>query len=153
MNKYKQKLISFAAAAAMLISALPVQVGAVNNTTDAANYYYAIDENSTWVPSDGVKVEKAETAVTITSETAEGFAYLELPDEVPNSGSINVNFTFTFDVESKKTTISLLPEIPTIDTSKDASIRENDYFLIFKEDVYKRQVVYSSSSIISSAVP
>lgn len=145
MNKYKQKLISFAAAAAMLISALPVQVGAVNRTDDAENYYYAIDESSTWTLN-SCEISKSGTSVTITS-TFDGFAYLALPGEVPTEGSIDIDFKYMFDgTEITGSAISLLPSQPTIDDAKYESFRNKEYVGIEKDNANKLNATTSGSN-------
>ena len=130
MNKYKQKLISFAAAAAMLVSALPVQVGAVNRTDDAENYYYAIDGTEDWTKSsNAVEVISAGTTVTLTGNTesddsATGNAYFKLPGNPPTSGNVTFSFTYTCSAgengtRSSFSLVNMLPNNIDIDTAKD----------------------------------
>ncbi len=130
MNKYKQKLISFAAAAAMIVSALPVQVGAVNRTDDAENYYYAIDGTEDWTKSsNAVEVISAGTTVTLTGNTesddsATGNAYFKLPGNPPTSGNVTFSFTYTCSAgengtRSSFSLVNMLPNNIDIDTAKD----------------------------------
>ena len=103
----------------MLISALPVQVGAVDSTENVEGYYYAIDGKETWMTTnDDISVESNGTSVTV-SETGndKGSAYIALPGNLPSNGKITFSFTYTCsaDEHDHRSSFSLLHDQPTKD--------------------------------------
>ena len=102
----------------MIVSALPVQVWAVNGTL-AANIYFSFTGEEKWQTNDtnvDYKYTNGSFVFTETTGSSDGgFLYYELPDNIPTEGTVDLSFTYTFSVSdnSMRSSFALINELPT----------------------------------------
>ena len=140
MNKYKQKLISFAAAAAMIVSALPVQVGAAENHATAqvnhlphrtAYYTLAGDSSANWSVSneENTNVSLHDDVLVFTNNSSNDRYGLvrnitDAPAS-PNGGLVEIEFDVKFsNISNNRTRLEILGK------SKEATESESDNFIL-----------------------
>ena len=156
MNKCKQKLISFAAAAAMLVSALSVQVGAYEEYTDSpqveslpnrtAYYTLAEDTAENWSLSNNehTTVSLQDGTLTFTNNSNSHYSIARNivdASEKPNNGLVEIKFDVKFsNIDSDQSYVQILGnKIVANDSAYDSSIlsirTRNDEENIRLEDV------------------